>query len=63
MQLISFTANLDQKGDIIIFFVIEEAHAAILDFLHETMRVLQTNNQKFIFIAYNICIKWFSVTV
>ena len=57
MQLISFTANLDQKGDIIIFFVIEEAHAAILDFLHETMRVLQTNNQKFIFIAYNICIK------
>ena len=39
MQQISFTANLDQVGDTIMFFTIEEAKEAILGFSQGTARV------------------------
>ena len=39
MQQISHTGNLGRVGDIM-FFVIKEANEAILDFSHETIRVL-----------------------
>lgn len=38
MQQISHTGNLDRVGDM--FFVIKEANESILDFSHETIRVL-----------------------
>ena len=40
MQHISSTANLDQVGDTIMFFIIETAKETFLDFSEETMRVL-----------------------
>ena len=39
MQLISFTANLDRKGEKIIVFIIKEAHGAIQDFSRETATI------------------------
>ena len=39
MQQISFTANLDQVGDTIMFFTIEETKEAILGFSQGTARV------------------------
>ena len=40
IQLISFTANLDRDGDIVIFFIIQEAKETILDFSQGTFEVL-----------------------
>ena len=42
-QQINFTGNLDQDGNIVMFFllIIEEAKGTILDFLKGTMRVLR----------------------
>ena len=40
IQLISFTANLDRDGDIVIFFIIQEAKETILDFSQGTFKVL-----------------------
>ena len=37
---IDFARNLDQPGNIIMFFVIEEAKETILDFSQRTVRVL-----------------------
>ena len=40
IQQINFTANLEQAGDTIIFFIIEEAKENFLDFSQGTVRVL-----------------------
>ena len=40
IQKINFTGNLDQAGNILIFFIVEEAKETILDFSQGTARVL-----------------------
>ena len=39
MQQIYFAGNLDQAGNSIMLFIIEEAKEANLDFSHRTVRV------------------------
>ena len=39
IQQINFTGNLNWRGGATMFFIIEEAKEAILDFSHKTMRV------------------------
>ena len=40
IQKINFTGNLDQAGNILMFFIVEEAKETILDFSQGTARVL-----------------------
>ena len=40
IQQINFTGNLDQAGNITIFFIVEEAKETIFVFLQGTVRVL-----------------------
>ena len=40
IQQINFTGNLDQAGNITMFFIIEEAKEIISHFLQRTVRVL-----------------------
>ena len=42
IQQINFTANLDRAGNTTVYFIIEEAKEAILDFSQGTVKVLQT---------------------
>ena len=40
IQQINFTANLNRQGNTTMFFIIEEAREAVLDFLQRTVKVL-----------------------
>ena len=40
IQQINFTANLDRAGNIIIYFILEEAKETILNFAQGTVKVL-----------------------
>ena len=40
IQQINFTANLDRAGNTRFYFILEEAKETILDFSHETVKVL-----------------------
>ena len=40
IQQINFTANLDQAGNIKMFFIIEEAKETVLEFSQGTVKVL-----------------------
>ena len=40
IQQINFTANLDKAGDTRVYFILEEAKEAILDFSQGTVKVL-----------------------
>ena len=40
VQQINFTANVDRAGNTTMFFIIEEAKEAVLDFSHGTVKVL-----------------------
>ena len=40
IQKINFTANLDIAGNTRIYFILEEAKEAVLDFLQGTVKVL-----------------------
>ena len=40
IQQINFTANLDRKNNTTIFFILQEAREALLDFLQGTLKVL-----------------------
>ena len=40
IQQISFTANLDRAGNTRIYFILEEAKEAVLDFSQETIKIL-----------------------
>ena len=40
IQQINFTANLNRQGNTTMFFIIEEAREAVLDFLQQTVKVL-----------------------